>query len=131
MAPVATATSTVSDITKTLKEKLNLSKAPPAPWKAPEGQPDIQYHPDEANWRARTARRLAENPDLPNTSLPEGYPKKLESPLVWKGSDFSQGESEWVTVLTEAQLLEIDEALAHFKCKFLHQEHPGSWLIRS
>jgi hypothetical protein len=27
-------------------------------------QPDIEYHPDEAKYHARSARLLAENPDL-------------------------------------------------------------------
>ncbi|KII91313.1 hypothetical protein PLICRDRAFT_38052 [Plicaturopsis crispa FD-325 SS-3] len=112
MAPVATTPApTVEDVTDTLKRNLKIVPAtgPPA------GQPDIQYHPDEENWKARTARRLAENPDLPNTPLPEGYPKKLESPLVWEGSDFKEGEKEWVTEFNEAQLKEIDDALKHFQ----------------
>ncbi|KAF8185713.1 hypothetical protein BJ912DRAFT_927383 [Pholiota molesta] len=39
--------------------------------------------PDEVKWRARTARRLAENPDLAKTPLLEGFPQELDSPLVW------------------------------------------------
>ncbi|KAG5642246.1 hypothetical protein DXG03_003349 [Asterophora parasitica] len=77
-------------------------------------QPDIEYHPDAAKYKARTARRLAEDPSLPSTPLPEGFPKKLESPLVWQGSDFKD-EKEWVYVLAPAHLKEIDDALKHFR----------------
>ncbi|KAH0582335.1 hypothetical protein H2248_010281 [Termitomyces sp. 'cryptogamus'] len=48
-------------------------------------QPDIEYHPNREKWYARTARRLHEVPSFPTTPLPPGYPKKLESPLVWEG----------------------------------------------
>lgn len=81
-----------------------------------EKQPDISYHPDEAKWRARTARRLAEDPTLPNQPLPEGFPAKVEGPIVWEGKDFTS-EDQWVVKLTEEQLQEIDDALKHFKSK--------------
>ncbi|KAJ3506628.1 hypothetical protein NLJ89_g6764 [Agrocybe chaxingu] len=77
-------------------------------------QPDIQYQPDEAKWRARTARRLAEDPALPKTSLTEGFPKKLESPLVWEGKDWTN-PSQWEYKLSAEQLREIDDAVKHFK----------------
>jgi hypothetical protein len=77
-------------------------------------QPDIQYHPDEAKWKTRTARRLAEDPTLPTQPLPEGFPEKLVSPLVWEGKDW-QDESQWVYNLSQEQLDEIDHALHHFK----------------
>ncbi|XP_006458549.1 hypothetical protein AGABI2DRAFT_190826 [Agaricus bisporus var. bisporus H97] len=79
-----------------------------------EAQPDISYHPDETKWRARTARRLAENPALPSQPLPEGFPAKLEGPIVWKGSDFTS-EDQWVVRLTDVHLQEIDDGLRHFK----------------
>ncbi|TFK36380.1 hypothetical protein BDQ12DRAFT_609947 [Crucibulum laeve] len=76
-------------------------------------QPDIEYHPNEEKWRVRTARRLAEDPLLPTTPLPRGFPQKLESPLVWKGSDWMD-ESQWVYELNESQLKEIDDAVKYF-----------------
>ncbi|KAJ3500807.1 hypothetical protein NLJ89_g9628 [Agrocybe chaxingu] len=80
----------------------------------PPKQPDIQYLPNEAKWKARTARCLAENPSLPQTALPGGFPKKLESPLVWEGKDWTDA-SQWEYKLSAEQLKEIDDALKHFK----------------
>ena len=77
-------------------------------------QPDIGYHPNEANYRARTARRFAENPDLAKVSLPDGFPKKVEGPIVWEGNDWT-GEEQWVYNLSETELKEISNALTHFK----------------
>ncbi|KDR86131.1 hypothetical protein GALMADRAFT_52396 [Galerina marginata CBS 339.88] len=76
-------------------------------------QPDIAYHPDEAKWKARTARRLAEDPSLPQTPLPEGFPKKLDSPLVWEGKDWTD-PTQWEYELSPEQLKEIDDAVKHF-----------------
>lgn len=77
-------------------------------------QPDIQYAPDVDKWRARTERRL--RTETLSKELPAGFPKKLVSDLVWDGSDI-QGRYDWTYVLTEADLEEIQAALAHFKCK--------------
>ncbi|KAL0947545.1 hypothetical protein HGRIS_013641 [Hohenbuehelia grisea] len=77
-------------------------------------QPDIEYHPDEEKYHARTARRLAENPSLPLVPLPEGFPAKVEGPNVWEGKDWTS-EDQWVYKLSDAELVEIDAALAHFK----------------
>lgn len=76
-------------------------------------QPYVVYHPDYDQWQARSARRLAEDPSLPKTELPVGLPKKLESPLVWEGSDW-KGEGDWVYDLSPDQLQEIDDAVTHF-----------------
>ncbi|KZP29806.1 Clavaminate synthase-like protein [Athelia psychrophila] len=59
----------------------------------------VKYQPDRAKWEARTARRLAADPSLLSTPLPAGFPKKLESPLVWDGSDWKD-EKDWVYALT-------------------------------
>lgn len=79
-------------------------------------QPDITYQPDRDKWQARTARRLAENPSLLSTPLPEGFPKKLDSPLVWEGKDW-QSEKQWVYELNADELKEIDDAARHFHSK--------------
>jgi hypothetical protein len=76
-------------------------------------QPDIEYHPNEENWKARTARRLAEDPSLPKSTLPAGFPTRLESPLVWEGKDWKD-ELEWVYNLTPEHLKEIDDGVHHF-----------------
>ncbi|KAF9055633.1 hypothetical protein BJ165DRAFT_433113 [Panaeolus papilionaceus] len=104
------ATAAVSTITDFLKSGLqvsSLSKDAPK-------QPDITYQPNEAKWKARTARRLAEDPQLPQTPLPDGFPKKLDTPLVWEGKDWKD-PSEWEYDLSEAQLNEIDNALRSFR----------------
>ncbi|KAF9463721.1 hypothetical protein BDZ94DRAFT_1235994 [Collybia nuda] len=77
-------------------------------------QPDIEYHPDEIKWRARTARRLAENPGLEKVPLPEGFPKQVEGPIVWEGSDWVN-EDQWVYNLSSSELEEIEGGLKHFK----------------
>ncbi|KAJ3815406.1 hypothetical protein EV368DRAFT_30549 [Lentinula lateritia] len=77
-------------------------------------QPDISYHPDEVKYKQRTARRLTENPNLPKSQLPSGFPSKVEGPIVWEGKDWIS-EDQWVFHLSPAQLQEIDDALAHFK----------------
>ena len=77
-------------------------------------QPDIQYHPDYSKYVARTARRLAENPNLPSAPLPIGFPDKVAGPIVWKGEDW-KNEKQWVYKLSDAELQEIDNAVQHFK----------------
>ncbi|KZP03183.1 Clavaminate synthase-like protein [Athelia psychrophila] len=106
------ATVTVSQLADTLKQHLNLS-APGVKETTPQ-QPDIEYHPDRVKWEARTAQRLAADPSLPSTPLPAGFPKKLESPLVWEGSDWTD-EKKWVYALTPSDLDEIAGALKHFR----------------
>lgn len=81
-----------------------------------EAQPDIAYHPDEAKWRARTARRLTEDPTLPKQPLPKGFPERVDGPIVWEGKDFIH-EDQWIVNLTENQLHEIDGALRHFQSR--------------
>ena len=78
------------------------------------GQPDISYHPDESKFKERTARRLAEDPSLPNTPLPSRYPKKVTGPIVWEGKDWTK-EDQWVYHLSPEELQEINAGLVHFK----------------
>lgn len=76
-------------------------------------QPDITYHPDRQKWESRTRRRLEAEPSLPFTPLPAGFPKKLVSPLVWEGKDWTS-EGQWVYNLTSTHLDEINAAIKHF-----------------
>lgn len=78
----------------------------------PPGQPDITYAPDYAKYKARTERRLATD-QLP-TTLPDGFPNKLESNLVWDSTDIAS-RYDWTYVLSPSDLAEIDSALQHFK----------------
>lgn len=77
-------------------------------------QPDISYHPNEAQYHARTGRRLAADPSLPFLPLPPGFPARVEGPIVWEGKDWTS-EGQWVYRLSKAELWEIDDAVAHFK----------------
>lgn len=77
-------------------------------------QPDIAYAPDFNQYQARSKKRqTVEN--LP-TTLPPGFPEKLDSSLVWEGKDVEQRE-DWIVKLGDNQLDEIDQALRHFKCR--------------
>lgn len=87
-------------------------------------QPDIEYHPDERKFCARTVRRLTEDPSLPSTALPTGYPQKVKGPIVWEGKDW-QNEDQWVYNLTPSELQEIDDALVHFKSLNIEMGHVG------
>jgi hypothetical protein len=82
-------------------------------------QPDISYAPDREKWSTRTAQRLAEDPTLLSIPFPEGFPRKLDSPLVWEGKDW-KNESQWVYNLSPAELKEIDEAVRHFHGKVFY-----------
>lgn len=93
-------------------------------------QPDIEYQPDRTKWEARTARRLAADPSLPNKPLPAGYPKKLESPLVWEGSDWKD-EKQWIYPLSASDLSEIAHAVKHFRsacCPLPSRTLSSRWL---
>ncbi|GAB1205260.1 hypothetical protein APSETT445_003933 [Aspergillus pseudonomiae] len=79
-------------------------------------QPDIEYHPDYEKYTARAARRKATE-QLP-TTLPDGFPQKLESPLVWEGKDVEKRD-DWIYKLNDAQREEIDAALKSFQAQNL------------
>lgn len=85
---------------------------PPA--EAPPRQPDINYAPDPDKWQARAARRVAAG-GLPSR-VPEGFPEQLAGDLVWEGDTLAD-TYDWTYVLSPSQLVEIDAALAHFKCR--------------
>lgn len=86
---------------------------PPVPT-GPLGQPDIAYTPNFDSYQARVKRR--QETEKLDKSLPQGFPQKLVSDLVWDGRDLAD-KYDWNYVLTEADLKEIDDALKHFKCE--------------
>jgi hypothetical protein len=87
--------------------------------RGPAGQPDIAYAPDFHKYQARSDRRLQS--EQLSSQVPNGFPAELKGNLVWEGE--SVGETyDWTFVLTEGQLVEIDEALKHFQCTY-----PSSW----
>ncbi|KAF9533569.1 hypothetical protein CPB83DRAFT_757892 [Crepidotus variabilis] len=84
--------------------------------------PNLEYHPDYTNYILRRDQRLAEDPTLPQTALPLGYPKKVGGPIVWEGSDW-KNEAQWVYQLSEEELKEIDDGLHYFKRRNLSLGH--------
>jgi hypothetical protein len=81
-------------------------------------QPDIEYAPNYDKWRARTQRRLQTEKGLTKVGLPDGFPKKLISELVWEGDELQKtGRYDWTYELSEPELEEIEDALKHFSCK--------------
>jgi len=74
--------------------------------------PNIGYMVDEAAFHRRSAARRAAG-GLP-TELPAGWPKELTGPLVWTTADYKD-EASYVYFLTDADKIEIDQALKSFK----------------
>lgn len=79
----------------------------------PVGQPDIGYAPDLDKYLARVQRR--QKTEKLESSLPAGFPTKLESDLVWDGSTIGE-KYNWTYELNETEVQEIEAALTHFKC---------------
>ena len=46
------------------------------------------------------------------------WPKKLESPLSWSGSDFDDGDEKYTINFSDLEVQELEEGLAHFKSGF-------------
>lgn len=83
----------------------------------PPGQTDIHYTPDLDNYISRMQRRMeTERLDI---SLPEGFPNRLGSDLVWDGTDIAR-RYDWVYELSAEEVEEIEAALKHFKCRWKH-----------
>ena len=80
----------------------------------PLGQPDIDYTPNLDKYHARVKHR--KETEKLEKSLPEGFPQKLESNLVWDGTDIGS-RYNWTYELNESEIQEIEAALNHFKCK--------------
>lgn len=82
----------------------------------PPGQPEIGYTPDPVTYRLRVEKRQKEE-KLP-TTVPAGFPEKLESPLVWDGATVSD-TYKWSYELTESDIKEVDDALKSFQSTFI------------
>lgn len=80
----------------------------------PSGQPDIGYTPDPDKYLARVQRRLAT--ERLERSLPEGFPTRLESDLVWDAQKV-EGSYNWTYELNAAELEDIEKGLKHFQCE--------------
>lgn len=81
-------------------------------------QPDIQYYPDYDKYKNRTLRR--KETEALQTTVPDGFPQELISPLVWEGKDIEK-RGDWIYQLSDAQLDEIDATLKSFKGMLLRR----------
>lgn len=71
----------------------------------------IDWVPSWTVYRERVARRLKQG--LPAAALPQEFPKHVAGPACWSAADVNP--IELVRTLSEAQVAEIEDALAHFK----------------
>ena len=78
-------------------------------------QPDISYTPNYETYQARAKRRF-QTEALAAKKLPAGFPQQLKSDLVWEGA-FVGNQYDWNFVLSPEHIEELEQALAHFKCK--------------
>lgn len=97
---------------------LSLDQMATAQVVSPPGQPDIGYTPDLDKYLARVKYRK-EHEKL-DTSLPPGFPAKLDSDLVWDGAEVEE-KYDWTYELNAEELEDIENALRHFKCKRMLQ----------
>ncbi|KAK5632156.1 hypothetical protein RRF57_007870 [Xylaria bambusicola] len=56
--------------------------------------------------------------------VPNGFPRHIDSPLAWTGSDIEMKESEWKLSLTTEELVAIDSALSKFEGRPLYATLP-------
>jgi hypothetical protein len=90
---------------------------------------DIEYEPNYEKYIARSASRQAAG-GL-STTVPDGWPTLLKSPLAWDGSQFSD-ERSYVYYLSDSDKTEILSALRHFKgfvsqSESLHTSCSNAW----
>jgi hypothetical protein len=78
----------------------------------PSQQADLEYTPVRQKWLDRTERRL--KTEILSTELPEGFPTRLDSDLVWDGRTLPD-VYDWTYHLDSEDLEEIKKALAYFR----------------
>lgn len=54
------------------------------------------------------------DPPVEMSSLPNGFPSVLDSPLAWTGQQLAH-QSDYIHHLSEGEIQEIEAALQHFK----------------
>jgi hypothetical protein len=80
--------------------------------------PNLSYHPNFEQYQLRAKLQLLSEESTQD--LPDRYPKRLDSALVWEGKDVNTPEKqqEWLLHLSGEQLNEINRALRHFQGLF-------------
>jgi hypothetical protein len=74
---------------------------------------DIGWVPDMENFLDRRARMAKSGEGIGADDLPEGWPKQVEGPRVWRGDDLDQ--REYSHELSSAEILDLKTAIASFK----------------
>lgn len=77
---------------------------------------NIDWVPSMANYLERVARRLKQG--IPAVTLPPGFPESVSGPACWSADEINS--TKLFRTLSDAQILEIETALAHFKGLYLH-----------
>ena len=76
-------------------------------------RPDIAWIPSLKTFRDRVDRLQAQFPNR-RTTLPAGWPARVDGARAWVGEDFKT-EEEYVVQFGEEDVKEIEAGLAHFK----------------
>lgn len=77
-------------------------------------RPDIEWIPSHETY-AKRVEQLKLNCRDRQTTLPEGWPEKLDAARVWSGSDFKDDMGKYILQFEESDIAEIENGLAHFK----------------
>ena len=77
-------------------------------------RPDIEWIPSHKTYTKRV-EQLKLNCRDRQTTLPEGWPGKLDAARVWSGSDFKDDMEKCILQFEESDIAEIENGLAHFK----------------
>ena len=114
MAGVMTRNAPIEYYSRGLREKLRLDalKLNPPAIGPDQVYADIEYKINENKYDARTQARIRAG-GL-ETSLPIGWPKALDGPLIWIGADL-EDEGQYVLRLGDAEKAELVTALRHYK----------------
>jgi hypothetical protein len=87
----------------------------------------VDWEPNLATYQARTARRLLAGDLI--TSLPDKWPRNIDSPLAWHPKDL-QEEEDYVVTLTSDEKAVINAALAYFQSEYHKSQSSKQALIQ-
>jgi hypothetical protein len=78
-------------------------------------RPKIEWNPSYSTYQSRV-EMLSKLQFSRLQSVPPGFPKLVEAPWVWDGSDY-RNEQDYVFQLEEKDIEEIETAVKHFKSR--------------
>jgi len=73
----------------------------------------IDYFPNFDRHASRTIKIKAANEQDGLMCLPEGFPARIESAMTWSGKSLKI--EDWMFVLTDSHLEEVEQALRRFQ----------------